>query len=273
MTHPSTPLLAAAAAIYGPVMFVKGFLAWNRRRLIADTPPSKIRSMAMGLVEVNGAAVPRSHVDAPFSGKSCVYWHVDISCRSKSSWSVLHRNTSSQPFYLRDDTGLALVFPQGAECRLTDPAEEVCNSIALPDCYAEYLREHRTILGPITPSGTLRFREYIVEENRPLFVLGTAAPKARAMEVTDVETFAATGTDDPAAVAVRASRLRSLDGEVHATVRRGENNRTFVISEESQMMMMAELGMKSIAYVVLGPILALLGMAYWLWVWSLVHHR
>lgn len=269
MSGGSIPALAAVAAGYGPVMFIQGFLAWRRRRLIADTPPSKIRSMAMGLVEVNGSAVPRSQAEAPFSGKPCVYWHVDISARTKNSWNVIHRNTSSQPFYLRDDTGLALVFPQGAECKLTDCAEEVCDAMALPDCYAEYLRENRTILSPFGGLGQLRFREYLVEEGQPLFVLGTAAPKARAMEVTDVETFAATGTDDPAAVAVRASRLRSLDGEVHATIRRGENNRTFVISEESQMMMMTELGMKSVAYIVLGPILALLGLAYWLTVWSL----
>jgi hypothetical protein len=32
---------------------------------------------------------------------------------------------------------------------------------------------------------------------------------------------------------------------------------------------MTELGMKSVAYIVLGPILALLGLAYWLTVWSL----
>jgi hypothetical protein len=112
-----------------------------------------------------------------------------------------------------------------------------------------------------------------VEEGRALFVLGTATPKARAMEVTDFETFAATGTDDPAAVAVRASRLKSLDGEVHATIRRGENERTFVISEESQMTMMAELGFKSVAFIVLGPIMAILGLAYWLSIWSLGHPR
>jgi len=264
--------MAIVATFYGPVMFVQGFLAWRRRRLIADTPTSKIRSMAMGLVEVNGTAVPRSQVEAPFSGKPCAYWHVDISSRTKDGWNVIHRNTSSQPFYLRDDTGLALVFPQGAECRLTDCAEEVCNGLALPDCYAQYMHEHPTIVGTLVSASNLRFREYLVEEGRPLYVLGTAAPKARAMEVSDVSSYAATGTDDPAAVAVRASRLKTLDGEVHATIRHGENNRTFVISEESQMMMMAELGLKSIAYLVIGPILTLAGLAYLLSELSLGSH-
>jgi hypothetical protein len=265
--------MAIAATIFGPILFVRGFLAFRRRRLIADTPPSKIRSMAMGLVEVSGTAVPRSQIEAPFSGKACAYWRVDISAHSRSGWEVIHSNTSSQPFYLRDETGLALVFPEGADCRLTDGVVEECNGLALPDVYAEYMREHRTVTSALFSASTLRFREFLVEEGRALFVLGTATPKARAMEVTDFETFAATGTDDPAAVAVRASRLKSLDGEVHATIRRGENERTFVISEESQMTMMAELGFKSVAFIVLGPIMAILGLAYWLSIWSLGHPR
>jgi hypothetical protein len=263
------PFFAAFAAVAGPVMFARGFAAWRRRRLIADTPTSKIRSMAMGIVEVTGTAVPRSAVEAPFSGKSCVYWKVDISMRSRNGWTVIHRNTSASPFYLRDETGLALVLPQGAECKLEGGVEEeVCNGLTLPDCYSSYLREHPTALGPLARAGLMRFREYLVDEGRPLFVLGSASPKARSLEVSDAEEFAATGTHDPGAVAVRAARLHTLDGEVRATIRRGENDHTFIISEESQLMMMAELGIKAVAYLVLGPILALMGLGYWLSTWS-----
>ncbi|MFI5372686.1 MAG: GIDE domain-containing protein [Candidatus Eisenbacteria bacterium] len=265
------PFFAAFATVAGPVMFVRGFAAWRRRRLIGDTPQSKIRSMAMGIVEVTGTALPRSGVEAPFSGKSCVYWKVDISARSRNGWTVIHHNTSASPFYLRDETGLALVFPQGAECKLEGGVEEVCNGLTLPDCYSSYLRDHPTALGPFARAGMMRFREYLVEEGRPLFVLGSAIPKARALEVSDSDAFAATGTDDPGAVAARAARLHTLDGEVRASIRRGENDHTFIISEESQLMMMAELGIKAVAYLVLGPIIALMGLGYWLSMWSHGH--
>ena len=262
------PFVAGIAVIGGPVMFYHGFTAWRRRRLIADTPTSKIRSMAMGLVEVNGVAVPRSGAEAPFSGKPCVYWKVDVSTRSRNGWAVIHRETSSQPFYLRDDTGLALVFPNGAEGDLNGGVDEVCNGLMLPDCYREYLSRNHTVLGPLTRFGELRFREWLVEEGRPLFVLGTAMPKARVLEVGDADAFAATGTDDPGAVAMRAARLHTLDGEVRASIRRGEHDTTFVISEQSQTMLMAELGIKSVAFTVLGPVITLLGLAYWLAAWS-----
>jgi len=58
---------------------------------------------------------------------------------------------------------------------------------------------------------------------------------------------------------------------VRASIRRGDNDHTFIISEESQLMMMAELGIKAVAYLVLGPILALMGLGYWLSTWSHGH--
>jgi hypothetical protein len=262
------PIFAAIAVIAGPVMFGHGFTAWRRRRLIADTPTSKIRSMAMGLVEVTGAALPRSAAEAPFSGKPCVFWKVDISMRGRNEWTVIHRDASSQPFYLRDDTGLALVFPQDAECELNAGAEEVCNALTLPDCYAEYLRTHRTVLGPLAPFGELRFRETLILEGDPLYVLGTATPKARVFEVSDAEEFAATGTDGPGAVAMRAARLHTLDGEVRGTIRHGDGGAAFIISEHSQATLMLDLGLRSVGSLVLGPVITLLGLAYWLSAWS-----
>jgi hypothetical protein len=262
------PVFAAIATLVGPAMFAHGFAAWRRRRLIADTPTSKIRSMAMGLVEVTGAAMPRSAAEAPFSGKPCVFWKVDVSTRGRNGWTVIHRESSSQPFYLRDETGLALVFPQGADCELNGGVEEVCNGIALPDCYAEYLRGHPTVLGPFARLGTLRFRETLIEEGFPLYVLGTATPKARVLEVSDAEEFAATGTDGPGAVAMRAARLHALDGEVRGTIRNGDRGAAFIISERSQAMLMVDLGVRSAALLVLGPVVTLLGLAFWLSAWS-----
>ncbi|MGH7742142.1 MAG: hypothetical protein ACRENS_08975, partial [Candidatus Eiseniibacteriota bacterium] len=61
-----SPIYATAAAIGGLVMFVRGFRAWNERRLIENTPTARIRSMAMGLVEIEGVVEPRSVLAAPF---------------------------------------------------------------------------------------------------------------------------------------------------------------------------------------------------------------
>src|SRR4029077_10618268 len=68
--------LAALGA--GPYLFYRGFRELRTRQLIPNTPRARIRSMAMGLVEIEGVAEPRSALVGPFSGRPCLYWQVDI---------------------------------------------------------------------------------------------------------------------------------------------------------------------------------------------------
>src|SRR6266702_7830880 len=67
-------VFAAVGAIAGVYWFVKGFRLLQRKRLILNTPTSKIRSASMGLVEVNGLAVGPYTMPAPITGVSCYYY-------------------------------------------------------------------------------------------------------------------------------------------------------------------------------------------------------
>lgn len=253
---------ATAAGITGPFLFFKGFQVWRTRRLIADTPTARIRSMAMGLVEVKGAVVPRSSAIAPFTGRPCAYWEVDVATQTRSAYSVIHRNQSGQPFYLRDETGLALVYPKGAESKLNFAREEVCRGFMLPECYAQYLKEYGTLATTMSRMSTLRFREWILEEGQEVYVLGTATPRARAHVVSDgeaLDSLQATGTDGHF-----ATRVRSLDQEVSAVVRKGQNEATFVVSQDSEQSITTVLGLRSWGMLLGGPALALAGLGYWL---------
>ena len=114
------PWLAAAALAGGPWLFWKGFRQLRTLRLIQNTPTARIRSMAMGLVELHGRVRARSALTAPFSARTCAYWEVDVSVRGRrrGGWTVIHRNRSGHPFFLEDDTGAALLYPGGSECRI-----------------------------------------------------------------------------------------------------------------------------------------------------------
>lgn len=260
-------VLATLAVTGGPALFVSGFRDFRLKRLIQNTPTSRIRSMAMGLVEVNGAIECRSMVSAPFSGRACAVWNVDVSVRSRRNhWSVVHRATSGQPFFLRDETGIALVYPRGADCKVNFATEEVCAGIALPDVYAQYL----AMLGPrqyLWRLGMLRFRERVLEEGARVYVLGTAAPHAQAYtvsvsdeaSVSAEDELEATGTDE-----WRGRRVRARDREVAALIRRGEHEKTFVISQDSERTLTTGLGLKAVAKLIGGPLVTLLGLGYWL---------
>ena len=252
-------MFAAMGAIAGPFLLAGGFRDLRLKRLIQNTPTSRIRSIAMGLSEVNGVIGCRSMVSAPFSGRPCACWNVDISIQGrKNTWTVVHRATSGHPFFLYDETGVALVFPYGADCRVRFAMEEVCAGVALPECYASYL----SALGPrqyLWRLGMLRFRERVLEEGARVYVMGTATAPAMALTVSEGEAMAATGTDD-----WRASRVRGGDRQVAAVIRRGDSEKTFVISQDSERDLTTGLGLKAFVKLVGGPAIGLLGLGYWL---------
>lgn len=250
---------ATAGVATGPWLYWRGFRTLRTRRLIADTPTARIRSMAMGLVEINGAVEPRSTVRAPFSGKPCAYWEVDVAIQSRQSWRIVHRNQSGNPFYLSDETGVALVYPHGSQCRIHFGTEEQCMGLALPPCYAEYMNTHSSVLGRLARIGILRFRERILEAGQRAYVLGTATTRSQARVVAESAELMATGTDGPV-----ETRRNTLDREVVAVVRRGENESTFIISQESEKGLMLSLGARAMLQLVGGPVLTLGGLGYWL---------
>jgi hypothetical protein len=253
-----SPFFASAAAVGGIVMFVRGFRTWTERRLIQNTPTARIRSMAMGLVEIEGVVEPRSVLAAPFSGHECAYWQVDISTRTKDGWNVVHRNSSHHPFYLRDQTGVALIYPEGGECKVAFGVEEVCSGPFLPECYSEYIKSEHLTMVSLMSAGQMRFRERVMQTGQTAFVLGSAMPRANAVSLSDGEAMEATGTDGP------QNRIAATDREVIAVVRRGQNERTFIISQETQRTLTLDLGIQAVAQVVGGPILSLFGLGWWL---------
>ena len=64
-------LLGAYSGIY---LFRRGFLMLQHKRLIRNTPFSKIRSASMGLVEVSGMARGPQTIRAGITGEPCYYY-------------------------------------------------------------------------------------------------------------------------------------------------------------------------------------------------------
>jgi E3 Ubiquitin ligase len=255
--HLEHALWATVALGAGPVLFWTGFGKFRLKRLMENTPTAKIRSMAMGLVEVSGQVRAKSTVIGPFSGQSCAYWEVDVATAGRrGSWQVFHRARSGQPFYLEDETGVALVYPHDARCRVHLERSEECLGVSLPDCYASYMREHRLMLWQL---GMLRFRERMLEDGMHVYVLGTATPRANAHVVSLEGELAATGSDGWA-----DRRHREQQRQIAGVIRRGEHERTFLISQDSERALHVTLGIETLLTLVGGPLLALFGLGWWL---------
>ena len=291
------PFYATLSLCAGPIVFAHGFRDLRTRRLIQNTPTARIRSMAMGLVEVKGTVLERSMIVAPFSGHECAYWEVDIAVRTRrQAWTTVHRKSSGNPFFVTDGTGVALVYPQGSQCKVPSHCQEEFAGLAVPECYRSYMKEQGLWQRPLWKLSAMRFRERMLEEGQPVFILGTAEPRAPAQEVSspvEIVTadaavpwlepeLASTGTDGAPASARTsepfahvpargAGRVKTFHDRISAVIRRGANERTFLISAESETAIETSLALSTMGRMLAGPVLTALGCLYWLL--SLSAHR
>lgn len=105
----------------GILLFAHGFILWKQKNMIEKTPTSKVRSMAMGQVEVEGKALTyQKALTSAFGQIDSVYCKLTIDeQRGKHSYRI-YDYESSFWFRLEDDTGETLINPNNAEFHLED---------------------------------------------------------------------------------------------------------------------------------------------------------
>ena len=171
---------AAIGALIGVSLFLRGLQKLQQRRLILNTPASKIRSAAMGLVEINGLACGPYTLIAPITGLPCYYHRTAVwqwkKVGNDSSWQLAAEENLHVPFYLDDNTGRLLVDPTGAEMDLhCDFQNEYSNSIfSLPDSIPGNVYSFLSRNG-IESDHRIKVEEYCIKPKNSLFALGTLA--------------------------------------------------------------------------------------------------
>jgi E3 Ubiquitin ligase len=173
-------IFAAIGACAGVYLFYCGFRLLQRKRLILNTPASKIRSAAMGLVEINGLAVGPYMMTAPITGVPCFYfrttaWQWQRRGRS-NEWVKVADESLHVPFFIDDNTGRVLVDPQGAEMDIhRDFHDEFSSplfssSLGIPPNIASFLARHG-----VSTDKKIKIDEYSIKPKNALFILGTLA--------------------------------------------------------------------------------------------------
>jgi E3 Ubiquitin ligase len=173
-------IIAAIGAFAGVYLFYRGFRLLQRKRLILNTPASKIRSASMGLVEINGLAVGPYTMTAPVTGVPCYYFHTmawQWQQRGKNSeWVKVADESLHVPFFLDDNTGRVLVDPQGAEMDIhRDSHDEFStslfsSSLEIPSNVSSFLARHG-----VSTDKKIKIDEYCIKPKNALFILGTLA--------------------------------------------------------------------------------------------------
>jgi hypothetical protein len=190
-------LLGAFAGMY---LFFRGFRVLQRKRLIGDTPTSKIRSASMGLVEVSGLAAGPFTMKAPITDMPCYYYRTMVwewkKAGKNKEWVKIIDESLHLPFYLDDNTGRVLVNPQGAELDIhRDFHEEYSPSLFsdkdfIPVNVSSFVARH----GFGNDREKIKVEEYCIKPKNALFILGTLGENP-GLEVSarPVRTLPATG--------------------------------------------------------------------------------
>ncbi|MFW6153469.1 MAG: GIDE domain-containing protein [Halobacteriota archaeon] len=116
-------LILIVAFIGGLVIIYLGFDRYRVGRLIKNTPPQRVRSVAVGRTELHGFARDAGTTfDQPFTEGTCLYrdWTIeerrtqtrrtkDGRTKQEKKWVTIDSGTDVAPFYVEDDTGRMLV--------------------------------------------------------------------------------------------------------------------------------------------------------------------
>jgi E3 Ubiquitin ligase len=166
-------VIGAGAGIY---LFFRGFKMLQFKRLILNTPTSKVRSASMGLIELTGVPVGPVTIRAGITGDSCYFyrataWELQRS-GNNSTWKRVADESLFVPFFLQDDTGHMLVNAQGADmdvhCNFKDEFGSSFFNSGMPMGAAQDFLLRYGLSGQ-----RVRVEEHCIKPGYPLFVLGT----------------------------------------------------------------------------------------------------
>jgi hypothetical protein len=174
--------IALYGIIFGSIVFFKGFMWLKQKRLIENTPTSKIRALAMGPVEVYGEV---SHafkkiLKSPFTGSDCIYYKylVQEERRSKNStyWATVKKGEDSTHFYLKDNTGSVLVDPKKATIDIPEDYSFTSGLGKAPTAKIKDFMQSKnlSIKGFFGFNKKIRFVEHYIAPKDKMYVLGTA---------------------------------------------------------------------------------------------------
>jgi hypothetical protein len=183
----------SVSAVVG-LLFLWGSLRLRRRqRLLADMPTSKAAGVFIGLTELQGTAECEAPRTSFLASTPCVHYHYRVEehwsrlvtetttdskgrtqtrTRRESGWTEIASGGETVDFYVKDDTGIVLVRPDGAKIEPLSLFDETV-SRGDPLYYAK------------APAGAVansehrrRFTEVGLPLHTPLFVVGQARERA-----------------------------------------------------------------------------------------------
>lgn len=224
--------MASLAAVSGVLLFFKGFHHLRSARRVENTATARIRSLPLGTVEIRGTATSADAIAAPLSGKPVAYYELEVEeyrrGKNQSRWVTVHREASSEPFAVDDQTGVITVLPDGAETHLPiDFRHEASRFSDLPSDLETRLSSWNVRRG-LFGSNRLRLTERHIDLGSPVYVYGVAQehPHMRRVRAERVNEKLRDLKSDP-----EAMRTLDFDGDGNVSHHEWDHARTRAAAE------------------------------------------
>jgi hypothetical protein len=183
----SLPVILGGLGALG--CLIGAFRALRRKRLIDDVPTSKTQGVFIGLAELKGTAESEMPLTSYLAAIRCVqyvwqideHWsrtvhetytdakgHIQTRTRTESGWTKVAGGDQSIPFYLKDDTGVIRIVPEGATIHSITVFNETCS----PDSDLYYGKGPAHAVSDSTHRR--RFHETALPLHTMLYVMGQA---------------------------------------------------------------------------------------------------
>ncbi len=212
---PLIPILVGAVLAFGCLM--GAFFVLRRKRTIDDLPTSKTQGVFIGLAELKGTAESEIPFTSYLGGVQCVLynWQVEeqwrrtttetyrdsqgnthTRTRTETGWNKVDGGGESAPFYLKDDTGVIRIAPDGAKIQGNTtfnqtvnrssplyydkgPATSIANSTHERRFHEEALPLHAVlyVLGQAREREDVVAAEIARDKAAPMFLISTRSEK------------------------------------------------------------------------------------------------
>lgn len=241
-----TWLYISLAFVVGVGLFTSGFGEYRRRSLVANTPTSKVRSLAMGTVELQGSAKARERdlLESPITRTDCVLYRYEVEEYRRSGddsrWVTVDSERQVRPFHLDDGTGDVLVDPEGADLRLPrDERIEAEDFDDLPEPAQEFVRENDEVdVQDGWFDNDRRYTEWRIEPDQTVYVFGEALP--------------------------REGEASTVNSE-NAVINEDRSTPMFVVSDQRESELLSSMTRRTVGLIVGGFLLAVGGFAALVW--------
>lgn len=157
--------------------FYFAFKNMHNKRIIEDTPTSKIRSAAQGYLELigHGYLMEGQPIISPLTGTTCTWYDFKVEERRQSGknneWVTIRKDTSDELFLIKDETGQCIIDPEGAHVTVANKSVWY-GGTSNPMTGSLNSRKKKGFFSGLTISNKYRYTEKLLHSGESLYAIG-----------------------------------------------------------------------------------------------------